>query len=112
MTEPTQAAPREEIEVGGHQLVEKVKHLLREGNIRQLRIIAEDGDVKLEVPMTLGVIAGGAVALAAPWLAIIAVVAALVKHVRIVVERDEAPAAAADPTASTPPVLPEPARVA
>ncbi|HVG47355.1 MAG TPA: DUF4342 domain-containing protein [Rubellimicrobium sp.] len=84
----------EEIEVAGSQLVDKVKHLIREGNVRQLRIKAQDGDTQLEMPLTIGVLAGGAVALAAPWLAVLGVVAALVKHVKIEVEREEAEAPA------------------
>jgi len=101
MAEEPKRTVLEEIEVGGGQLVEKVKHLIREGNVRQLRIKAEDGDTQLEMPLTIGVLAGGAVALAAPWLAVLGVVAALVKHVKIEVEREEAEA----------PALPEPEKV-
>ena len=79
----------EEFEVAGSQLVEKVKALLEEGNVRQLIIKAQDGDVYLETPLTLGVIAGGAVVLAAPWLAILGAIAALVARVKIEVVREE-----------------------
>ncbi|MBI1220904.1 MAG: DUF4342 domain-containing protein [Rhodobacteraceae bacterium] len=91
----------EVIEVTGAQLVERVKHLLREGNVRQLRIHAKDSDVTIEVPMTIGVLAGGAVALAAPWLAILGVIAALVADVKIEVEREttEPPKPAPDESA-------------
>lgn len=78
----------EEIEVAGSQLVERVKDILAEGNVRQLRIKASDGDIYLETPLTIGVIAGGAVALAAPWLAVLGVIAALVARVSIEVERE------------------------
>ena len=61
----------EEIEIAGNELVERVKAILAEGNVRQLRLKAEDGDIYLETPLTIGVLAGGAVALAAPWLAIL-----------------------------------------
>ena len=60
----------EEIEVAGSDLVEQVKSILKEGNVRQLKIKAEDGDVYLETPLTIGVIA------------------ALVAHVRIEIERE------------------------
>lgn len=56
----------EEIEVMGSQLVQQVKDLLQEGNVRQLRLKASDGDILFETPLTFGVVAGGAVALAAP----------------------------------------------
>ena len=78
----------EEIEIAGSQLVEKVKSLLAEGRVRQLRIKAADGDIYLESPLTIGVIAGGAVVLAAPWLAILGVLAALVTRVRIEIVRE------------------------
>jgi hypothetical protein len=78
----------EEIEIFGDQLVQKVKDLLAEGNVRQIRIKASDGDIVLETPLTIGVVAGGAVALAAPWLAILGVIAALVTHVTVEVVRE------------------------
>lgn len=90
MTEQTEK-PRlkEEIRVSGHNLIEKVKDLIKEGNVRQLRIHAEDGDFSLEMPVTIGVLAGGVVTLAAPWLAVLGVIAALVTQVKIEVEREE-----------------------
>jgi len=98
----------EQIEIAGHELVERVKELLAQGNVRQLRIKAADGDVFFETPLTVGVIAGGAVALAAPWLAILAVIAALVTKVQIEVMREEPdaevlPADEAAKPAATPP---------
>jgi hypothetical protein len=78
----------EEIEIAGSQLVEKVKGLLAEGKVRQLRIKAADGDIYLETPLTIGVIAGGAVVLAAPWLAILGVLAALITRVQIEIVRE------------------------
>ena len=78
----------EEIEVAGDKLVERVKELAQEGSVRQLKIIADDGDVFLETPLNVGLVVGGVVALAAPWLAILGVIAGLVTKVRIVVERE------------------------
>ena len=78
----------EEIEVLGDQLVQQVKDLLKEGNVRQLRIKASDGDIVLETPLTFGVVAGGAVVLAAPWLAILGAIAAFVTHVQLEVVRE------------------------
>ena len=79
----------EEIEVAGGKLVERVKELLAEGRVRRLRIKAADGEPIVEIPLNVGAIAGGAVALAAPWLALIAAFAALVAHARIEIVRDE-----------------------
>jgi hypothetical protein len=82
----------EEFEVAGHQLIGRVKELLKEGNVRQVRIRTDDGDVLLKAPLNVGVIAGGVVALAAPFLAVLGVLAALVTRVRIEVEREAAKA--------------------
>lgn len=81
----------EEIEVAGTQLVDRVKDLVAEGNVRQLRIKSADDDVYMEMPLTIGVLAGGAVALAAPWLAVLGAFAALVARVKIEVVREITP---------------------
>lgn len=79
----------EEIEVAGDQLVERVKELAKEGNVRRLKIVANDGDVFLETPLNIGLAVGGVVVLAAPWLAILGAIAALVTKVRIEIERED-----------------------
>ena len=78
----------EEIEIAGDQLIERIKEIVAEGNVRQLRLKASDGDIVLETPLTVGVVAGGVVALAAPWLAVLGVIAALVTHVTVEVVRE------------------------
>jgi hypothetical protein len=78
----------EEIEVAGGNLIERVKGLIAEGNVRELRLKAAGGQVIFEVPLTVGVLAGGAVALAAPWLAILGAIAALVARVKLEVVRE------------------------
>jgi uncharacterized membrane protein len=90
-----QEAPRsfyEEISVAGNQLLERINTLVSEGNIRRLIIKDNTGRTLLEVPLTLGVVAGTSVALFAPFLAAVGAIAALVAQVRIVVERYENPA--------------------
>lgn len=79
----------EEIEVAGGQLVQRVKELFAEGNVRRLRIRSADGDLILEIPLTVGAIAGGAMALAAPWLALIAAFAGLVARAKVEIVREE-----------------------
>ncbi len=78
----------EEIEIAGDKLIEQIKQIVEEGNVRSLRLKASDGDIVLETPLTIGVVAGGAVALAAPWLAVLGVIAALVTHVTVEVVRE------------------------
>ncbi len=94
-----EAKPRtfsETIEVAGSQVIEQVKRLIKEGNVRQLKVHAKDSDFNLEMPVTVGVLVGGAVVLTAPWLAILGVIAALMTRVEIEVERD-APAEVPEP---------------
>ena len=79
----------EEVKVAGDQLVSRVKELAKQGNVRQLRIIADDGDVFLQTPLNVGLVVGGVVVLAAPWLAILGAIAALVSEVKIEIERDK-----------------------
>lgn len=77
----------EEIEIAGHQLIERIKDLVAEGNIRLLRIRAENGQIFLEIPLTTGAIAGGVVVLTAPWLAAIGAIAGLAARVSIEIVR-------------------------
>lgn len=83
----------ETIEVAGHQVIEQVKKLFAEGNVRTLKVHAKESDFTLELPMTVGVLAGGVVILTAPWLALLGVVAGLVAKVEIEVERNAPPEA-------------------
>lgn len=103
MTQQEQGNPwktfTEEIEVAGSQLDSEINRLIAQGNIRRLQIRSEKGDIYLSVPLTAGALAGGVVAVAAPWLAIIGAVAGLVGRVKIEVARTDQP----DPDAHTEP---------
>jgi hypothetical protein len=79
----------EEIEVAGHQLVERVKEVVAEGNVRRLILSASDGTKLLEVPLTAGVVVGGVVTLIAPLLAALGAFAALLARVKVQVVRVE-----------------------
>ncbi len=85
---PKERTWTEEIEVAGNELVHRVQELVQEGNVRRLIIRGPDGNKLLEVPLTAGVVAGGAAAILAPQLAALGVVAGLVARVRIEVVRD------------------------
>ena len=79
----------EELEVAGNQLVDRVRELIAEGNVRRLIIRNQDGKTLLEIPLTIGAVAGGVVAFWNPVLAGIAVVGALVARLKIEVVREE-----------------------
>lgn len=75
----------EEFEVSGDKVVETVKRLVHEGNIRRITIKDGSGRSLIEIPMTLGVVG---VALLPVWAALGAL-AALVTRCTIVVEKIE-----------------------
>src|SRR5690606_39904743 len=79
----------EEIEIAAKDLIGRVDALIKEGNVRKLRIKSEDGDIFVELPLTVSAVTGGIVTLAAPWLAVLGAVAGLVARVRIEIVRQE-----------------------
>ena len=76
---------KEEFKVKSEEIIEKVKQLIHEGNVRRLIIKDEDGKVYLEIPVTIGVIG----VILAPILAAVGAVAAMVANLTIEVVRDE-----------------------
>ena len=78
---------KEEFKVKSEEVIEKIKELIREGNVSRIIIKDEEGKTYLEIPVTLGVIG----ALLAPWLAAIGAIAAMVGHLKIEVIRNEEP---------------------
>jgi len=79
---------KEKFTVSGSQLVDKVKQLIHEGNIRRVRVIHK-GNTIIEIPLTVGASAAAVVALAAPILAALGAFAALVTECTIEVEKIE-----------------------
>ena len=78
----------EKFTVSGSQLVEKVKQLIHEGNVRRVRLLHEER-VVLEIPLSIGAPAAAVGILAAPVLAAVAAFAALVTECTIEVEKIE-----------------------
>jgi phage-related minor tail protein len=77
----------EEIEIAGSELVERIKELIADGNVRRLIIKKPNGDLLLEVPLTAGVAVGGVFTIVAPVLAAIGAMAALLARVKVDVVR-------------------------
>jgi hypothetical protein len=80
----------EELEVAGNELVDRVKELVKEGNVRRLIIRNQEGKALLEIPLTAGVAVGGVVTLFNPLIAALGAFAALLARVKIEVVREEA----------------------
>jgi hypothetical protein len=81
----------EEIEVAGSQLVERVKELIAEGNVRRLIFRTEDDKLIMEIPLTAGAVFGGVVTLFAPLVAALGALAALIARVKVQIVRPEEP---------------------
>ena len=79
----------EEIVVAGGELVEFVKRISAQGNVRRLIIKKADGEILLEIPLTAGAVVGGALVVMAPVLAALGAMAALLAQVKLVVEREQ-----------------------
>jgi hypothetical protein len=75
---------QETFHVNGEQLLEKVKQLIREGNVRRITIKDQAGKTVAEFPLTIGV----AGAVLAPVLAGVGAMAALLTNCSITVERE------------------------
>ena len=73
----------ETFKVKGDDLLKRIKKILHEGNVRRV-VIKQGSKTVMEFPMTVGVVG----ALAAPALAALGAVAALLSECTIEVERD------------------------
>jgi len=73
----------EEFKINGGEVVDKIKELIHEGNIRRIILKNEEGKTLIEIPLTLGLV--GAALL--PIWAAVGAIAALVAKMTIVVEK-------------------------
>lgn len=80
-----QATATEKIDLRGGHLVEKVKELVHEGNVRRIIIKDPAGETVMELPVTVGV----AGLLAAPKWAALGAFAAIAADYSIEVEREQ-----------------------
>ena len=75
---------KESFSISGEQLLNKIKELLNEGNIRKISILDKSGKELMSFPLTVGVVG----AVIAPVLAAIGALAALIGECTISVERE------------------------
>jgi hypothetical protein len=84
----------EEVQVLGRDLVDRVKSLVHEGNVRRIIVRDEHGNTFMEIPVTVAAVG----AVLAPVLAALGAISALVAKFTIVIVR-----AADKPPADKPP---------
>jgi hypothetical protein len=75
----------EEVQVLGRDLVDKVKSLIHEGNVRRIIVRDEHGNTFVEIPVTVAAVG----AVLAPVLAALGAISALVAKFTIVIVRAE-----------------------
>ncbi|HMB81949.1 MAG TPA: DUF4342 domain-containing protein [Vicinamibacterales bacterium] len=78
-----QSTFKESFKVAADQLVDAVKKLLHEGNVRRI-VIKQEGKTVVELPLSIGVVG----AVFAPMLAAVGALAAVLTECTIEVERD------------------------
>ncbi|HEY5461718.1 MAG TPA: DUF4342 domain-containing protein [Hanamia sp.] len=71
--------------INGEHLLQKVKELIEEGNVRRITITDKYGKELMTFPLTIGVVG----AVVAPVLAAVGALAALIGECSITVEREE-----------------------
>ena len=74
---------QEEFKITGGEIIDRIKELIHQGNIRRIIIKNESGEILVEIPLTLGLV--GAALL--PILAAVGAIGALVARMTIVVEK-------------------------
>ncbi|HEX5418709.1 MAG TPA: DUF4342 domain-containing protein [Gammaproteobacteria bacterium] len=78
----------EELEVAGSELLDRIRELMKEGNTRRVTIRSSDGTELMTIPLTIGVVAGGLITIAAPLLAALGALAALMTRCKLEVVRE------------------------
>ena len=85
MNDREETNQKEEFRVDGSQIIDKIKDLIHQGNIRRITLKNEEGKTLIEIPLTIGVVGAALV----PVLAAVGAIAALVAKLTIVVEKIE-----------------------
>jgi hypothetical protein len=75
----------EEFRLNGGELLNKIKEIVHEGNVRRIILKDENGKTFMEIPLTVGVVG----AIVVPVLAAVGAIAALASNLTIVVEKVE-----------------------
>ena len=79
------AITKESIKMEGEKVLNKVKELVKEGNVRKISIHEKDGKELMSFPLSIAVVG----AVFAPVLAAVGALAALIGECTITVEREE-----------------------
>lgn len=76
----------EKFTISGKDVVGKVKELIREGNVKRIRLIHKDRNL-IDIPLTAGASAAAVIVLAAPVLAALGALAAVLTECTLEIEK-------------------------
>jgi hypothetical protein len=79
----------EELKVEGKELVDTVKRIVHEGNVRRIVIRNADSRTVLDIPVNAGLVG----VVIAPFIATLATIAVYAAHYSLIIERSGPPAA-------------------
>lgn len=79
----------EEMMLDAGQVVDEIKKLIQQGNVRRIILRKETDEIIMEIPLTAGVVGGSALIIFAPVLAAVGACVALLARVKVQVVRDE-----------------------
>ena len=81
-------AETEKFTISGPEVMEKIRQIIKEGNVRRVRLI-HDGRAIFDIPLTVGAPVAAVGIIAAPILAAVGAFAALVTECTLEVEKVE-----------------------
>ncbi len=78
----------EKFTISGKDVVRKVKEIIREGNVRRIRLIHADRNL-IDIPLTVGASAAAVTVLAAPVLVALGALAAVLTECTLEIEKED-----------------------
>lgn len=76
---------KENINVMGNELIDKIKKIIKEGNVKKITVKNEQGESMVEIPVTAGVV--GLVLF--PYLGILGGMAAMLKEYKLEIKKEQ-----------------------
>ena len=77
----------ETLEITSNEILDVLKKLLHQGNVRKLILKRDNGDVLIDIPLTAGLMLGLATVIISRHLATLGLLAGVVSRIKIEVER-------------------------
>lgn len=84
---PSDPARIEEFKLSSGTVIDKVKDLVKKGNVRKIIIKTDSGRSLIEIPLTVGVVGGVVGTITAPLFTVLGVVGVFAARLTIVVEK-------------------------